>query len=141
MSLSLLEEVITILIQNHSTLISAQSSPHSKLDEVISRLASLETASPNHSSRKTPPRMKLKVPHFNGSNSMSWILKISQFFDYHETPNDECLQVASIYLEGLALSWFQGMFRNDQISSWSTFLQALQMHFVPSFYDDPHRAL
>jgi len=38
--ISQLEEAITILIQNQSALISAQSSPHSKLDEVISRLTS-----------------------------------------------------------------------------------------------------
>lgn len=85
--------------------------------------------------------MNLEVPCFDGTDTMSWIIKISQFFDYHGTPDDERLQVAFFYLDGLALSWFQWIFRSDQSPSWYGFLQALEMHFAPSFYDDPHDAL
>lgn len=96
----------------------AHSPPHRassipKLDEVISCLHTLEIASPLRSLRPPPPRMNLKVPRFDGIDAMSWIFKISQFFYYHGTPNDEQLQVASFYLDGPTFSWFQWMFRND----------------------------
>lgn len=129
-----LEEAITILTQTQSSL-------HSKLNDVISRFTILESRSPDRPLSLPPPRRKLDVPWFDGANAMSWIFKISQLFDYHGTPDSECLQVASFYLDGPALSWFQWMHRNNQISSWSDFLQALEMRFAPSFYEDPRGAL
>ncbi|RDX63623.1 Retrovirus-related Pol polyprotein, partial [Mucuna pruriens] len=65
------------------------------------------------------PRMKLDVPRFDGADAAGSIFKISQFFDYHGTPEHERIQVASFYLDGPALSWFQWMYRNGQISSWN----------------------
>ncbi|KAH1257825.1 hypothetical protein GmHk_03G007703 [Glycine max] len=44
-------------------------------------------------------------------------------------------------MDGPALSWFQWMFRNGLITSWQSFLQALESRFAPSFYDDPKGAL
>ena len=49
--------------------------------------------------------------------------------------------MASFYLDGAALSWYQWIFRNGFITSWSGFLQALESRFVPSYYDDPKGAL
>ncbi|PNX59969.1 hypothetical protein L195_g051689, partial [Trifolium pratense] len=91
---------------------------------------------PNHL-----PRMKLDVPKFDGSDAMGWIFKISQFFDYHQTPEEERLTVASFYMEGPALSWYQWMHRNGQITTWFGFLQALETRFAPSYYDEPSSAL
>jgi len=133
-SLAHLEEAIAILTQTWSSL-------HSKLDDVISRLTILESRSPNRPLPFPPLRMKLDVPCFDGANAMSWIFKISQFFNYQGTPNNDRLQVASFYLDGPALSWFQWMHSNNQMSSWSDFLQALEMPFTLSFYEDPRRAL
>lgn len=70
-----------------------------------------------------------------------WIFKISQIFYYHGTLDNERLQVASFYLDGPILNWFQWMFYNDQLPSWSGFLQALEMCFVPSFYENPRDTL
>lgn len=44
--------------------------------------------------------------------------------------------MTSFYMDCPALSWFQWMFRNNLISSWSTMLQALESCFAPTFYDD-----
>lgn len=85
--------------------------------------------------------MKLDISRFDGGDAPGWIFKISQFFEYHNTPEDERIQLASFYLNGPALSWFQWMFKNGQISSWPIFLQALEMCFAPSLYDDPQGAL
>jgi hypothetical protein len=85
--------------------------------------------------------MKLDVPRFDGTNALGWIFKINQFFAYHETPEAERLTVASFYMEGPALGWYQWMASNGQISSWSALLQALEARFAPSQYDDPKGAL
>lgn len=84
---------------------------------------------------------KLDVPRFEGVDPQGWIFKISQFFDYHDTPEEERITVASFYLDGAALSWYQWMYRNGQIHSWAQFLQALETRFTPTAYDDPRGKL
>jgi len=44
-------------------------------------------------------------------------------------------------MEGHALAWFQWMYRNGQLSSWSTFLHAIHARFSSSAYEDPTRVL
>ncbi|MCI02593.1 retrovirus-related pol polyprotein from transposon opus, partial [Trifolium medium] len=85
--------------------------------------------------------MKPDIPRFNGSDAMGWIFKINQFFDYHRTPEDQRLRIASFYMEGDALAWFQWMHGNGQLLNWSLFLQALESRFAPSLYEDPKGAL
>lgn len=85
--------------------------------------------------------MKLEVPRFDGTDATGWIFKATQYFDSHGTSDAYRLQVASFYMDGPALSWFQWMFKNKQISTWSRFLTAIEMRFAPSFYDDPKGAL
>ena len=65
----------------------------------------------------------------------SWIFKILQFFDYHATPDDERLQIASFYLDGAALSWFQWMHRNNQLTTWADFLNALLFGVAVKIYN------
>lgn len=69
------------------------------------------------------------------------MFKINQFFEYHDTPETERLTIASFYMEGPALGWFQWMSKNALISSWTSFLHALEARFAPSEYDDPKGAL
>jgi hypothetical protein len=88
-----------------------------------------------------PHRMKIDVPRFNDTDALGWIFKINQFFAYHDTPELECLTVASFYLEVPALGWFQWMSSKGQISSLSALLQALEACFAPSQYDDPNGTL
>lgn len=87
------------------------------------------------------PHMKLEVPRFDGTDALGWIFKISQFFDFHGTPDHERLTIASFYMDGAALSWFQWMVRNGLIMSWTDFLISLETCFAPSFYDDRRGAL
>ena len=82
-------------------------------------------------------RLKLDVPRFDGSDPTGWTFKITQFFEYHNTPDHERLTIASFYMEGAALAWFQWMHRNAQLSSWSAFLHALHTRFASSTYEDP----
>jgi len=40
-------------------------------------------------------------------------------------------------MEGPALAWFQWMTRNHQLTTWASFLQAIEARFVQSPYEDP----
>ncbi|PNX64179.1 retrotransposon protein, partial [Trifolium pratense] len=66
--------------------------------------------------------IKLDIPRFDGSDPLGWIFKVTQFFDYHLTPEDQRLRLASFYMEGEALTWFQWMHQNGQLLTWTTFL-------------------
>jgi hypothetical protein len=44
--------------------------------------------------------------------------------------------VASFYLDGEALAWYQWLYTNGEIASWAQFLQALEFRFAPTAYDD-----
>jgi hypothetical protein len=83
----------------------------------------------------------LEIPRFDGTDPLGWIFKINQFFDYHLTPDDQRLRIASFYMEGEALTWFQWLHQNGQLMNWPTFLHALEIRFAPSQYEDPKGAL
>nr|KYP49349.1 Retrovirus-related Pol polyprotein from transposon 17.6 [Cajanus cajan] len=134
-----LDEAILHLTQGQTALTNNHLELSRKVDTILDRLALLQNSPP--SPPKTPfhsrPPIKLDVPRFDGHDPLGWIFKISQFFDYQGTPEDERITVASFYMDGPALSWFQWMFRNGFITSWPALLQALETRFAPSFYDDP----
>lgn len=136
------------LNQNHNNLNTKMDSLNAKINLILDRLATITVTPPSPSSSPHPPpspahrpHMKLDVPRFNGHDPLGWIFKISQFFDYQGIPNHEHLTVATFYMDGPSLPWYQWMSRNDYFLSWSTMLQALESRFAPSFYEDPQGAL
>ncbi|XP_017423676.2 uncharacterized protein LOC108332889 [Vigna angularis] len=105
----------------------------SKMDDLNLRLSALENHPPSPPPSPLPFSspvnhrhfLKLDVPRFDGS-------------DPHE---EERITVASFYLDGPALAWFQWMYRNGQIHSWPQLLQALEICFAPTAFDDPRGKL
>ncbi|XP_040870975.1 uncharacterized protein [Glycine max] len=93
--------------------------------------------SPTSPTPASQHHMKLDIPRFDGSEPQGWIFKINQFFEYHSTPEQDKLTVASFYMEGRALAWYQWMKANNHFTSWSSFIQALRARFAPTPYDDP----
>ena len=130
-------------------LLASQLAMNAKIDDLLQRITHIETthqqpqASPSSSAGQTPiatgstHRLKLDVPRFDGSDPTGWTFKITQFFEYHNTSDHERMTIASFYMEGAALAWFQWMHRNAQLSSWSAFLHALHTRFASSTYEDP----
>lgn len=146
-----LEVAVLRLTQNQTSLTENQTTLSHKIDAILEQLNTLSTVKTSHSPTLPPPPppplfrnrplMKLEVPRFDGEYSMGWIFKISQFFEYQKTPEEERIIVASFYMDGPALSWYQWMFCNGLITSWQGLFQALEIRFAPSFYDDPKGAL
>ena len=139
-----LEEAITHLSSCQSTLSDKYTDLSDKVDTILDHLRLKDTSQhpspPNPQFHQHNP-VKLDIPRFDGRDPLGWIFKISQLFEYQNTPEEERITVASFYLDGAALSWYQWMFRNGFITSWSGFLQALESRFAPTFYDDPKGAL
>jgi len=124
---------------------------NTKIDDLLQRMSQLEAnqqpprtplsssagQTPTMTASASSHRLKLEVPRFDGSDPTGWTFKITQFFEYHATPDHERLTISSFYMEELALAWFQWMHRNAQLSSWPAFLHSLHTRFASSTYEDP----
>lgn len=75
--------------------------------------------------------------HFDGGDPHDWILKAQQLFTYCQTLEDHKLQIASLHMEGKALSWYYWLMNSSPTTYWEEFLVALQIRFGPSTYEDP----
>ena len=99
-------------------LASSQLNVAERIEELLLHVANLEhasnpSASPSSSSPNpapntthNPPKMKLNVPKFNGTDPSGWVFKTTQFFAYHSTLKPKRLTIASFAMEGPALTWF-----------------------------------
>lgn len=135
-SLERLEEVVAKLTQHqatiaqeHHTLTQTNLDLNLKIDSLIDRLASFTTNPPSPKPPPSPPptsnfrpHMKLEVSRFDGQDPLGWIFKIQQFFDYQGISDAERLTVASFYMEGPALCWYQWMSINGFLTSWQAML-------------------
>jgi hypothetical protein len=76
--------------------------------------------------------IKLEIPRFDGSDALGWIFKINQFFDFHQTPADQRLNIASFYMEGEALTWYQWMHSNGShtLGKHSSTLWSFVLHLL-----------
>ncbi|KAL9426907.1 hypothetical protein AB3S75_033647 [Citrus x aurantiifolia] len=101
------------------------------LEEVISKLADSISASKGVSShhehaassrprreesgrelQQFPSRLaKLEFPRYSGDDPTEWFNRVTQFFDYQETTNDQRVVLASFHLEGEANQWWQWLRR------------------------------
>jgi hypothetical protein len=84
--------------------------------------------------------LRLDFHRFNDDNPSGWSYKVSQFFDYYQTPQHQRLCMASFHMESEALVWFQDVDEAGQFPKWEDFLQALLIDFGP-VYDDPMESL
>ncbi|WVZ04003.1 hypothetical protein V8G54_024809 [Vigna mungo] len=87
------------------------------IDVCTSLLESKICLSPSHSPSPCPRPLKFDLPSFNGEDALG-------------------TQIASFYLGGPALAWYQWMHNNNLITSWEAFLRALELRFAPSKFED-----
>lgn len=110
-SSSNLETILTRLTDTMQTM-------NLKLDELLHRPSSFSSTQPEPPPVPTTQhKMKLEVPRFDGTEPLGWIFKINQYFEYHGTPERDRLTIASFYMEGCTLAWFQWMTDNSQFTS------------------------
>ncbi|KAH9647661.1 Wall-associated receptor kinase-like 22 [Citrus sinensis] len=119
------------------------------LEEVISKLADSISASKGVSShhehaassqprreesgmerQQFPSRLaKLEFPRYSGDDPTEWFNRVTQFFDYQETTDDQRVVLASFHLE------------DGQLVTWKAFVEELWARFGPTECEDFDEAL
>ncbi|KAK2996971.1 hypothetical protein RJ639_026366 [Escallonia herrerae] len=86
-----------------------------------------------------PKVIKMDFPRFNREEDpTSWSCRASQFFDYHQTPEEERVLMASWNLEGDAQLWYQLLKEEhgEHCITWQIFIDELFERFGPTRYQD-----
>ncbi|XP_042487967.1 uncharacterized protein LOC122068169 [Macadamia integrifolia] len=95
---------------------------------------------PNSSGGAGAPKVvKLDFPKYNGEEDpTSWVCRADQFFEYHRTPVEERVPLASWNLEGDAQLWYQLLKdENDNAPiTWQEFKKEIFVRYGPSHYQD-----
>lgn len=48
--------------------------------------------------------LKMEIPRFDGTDPLGWIFKITHFFNFHKTPEEQRISISSSYIDGPALN-------------------------------------
>ncbi|KAK1388146.1 hypothetical protein POM88_016324 [Heracleum sosnowskyi] len=122
------------------------------LTEILNRLNHIkqQTNSKDHiiissssSSSSIPSILPIKceLSSFGGSNPLDWIFQAERYFSYHKTSDENRIDLASFTMKGQALSWFQWIHKNKQLSSWSHLVKAIENRFGPSTFQNAQATL
>ncbi|KAL5552031.1 hypothetical protein UlMin_002207 [Ulmus minor] len=82
-------------------------------------------------------RRKLELPLFEGENPHGWIFWAERYFAYRGVEETEKITVATICLEGRALSWYLWANAKTPFQSWPGFRAALLARFSHLGDEDP----
>jgi len=86
--------------------------------------------------------ISLKFPHFDGLTPvLEWIFKAKKFFQYHHTPDFDCVNIAAMHFKKDVVPWFQMLHRMHTIKSWTDLTSALETQFGPSPFECPMASL
>jgi len=134
-------EVLDILKENVSALESQFS--HSNRRRGRHRNWAYDSKDDSESSRRgqRPPHAKIEFPKFSGGDPRGWVLKVEKYFRYYDIPEDDKVDIASVYLEGDALDLFSWMNAECTLLYWDDLVKALQEHYGPPEYQNPNEHL
>ncbi|XP_042499867.1 uncharacterized protein LOC122078063 [Macadamia integrifolia] len=81
--------------------------------------------------------VKLDFPRYNGEeDTKSWTFRVEQFFEFHQTPEEEWIALASFHLEEEAQLWYQLYKQGVGVISWAAFCKGLHARFGPTPFQD-----
>nr|GMD80255.1 Retrotransposon gag protein [Ipomoea batatas] len=110
----------------------ASSSNYSPPPATPARTDQVTSYQPTNVHHPRSPRCDMST--FDGTSPLDWVFQVEKYFNYYDIPEEQKLDVASFYMVAQALSWYQWMHKNQQLSSWRTFTVALEQRFGPSLY-------
>ncbi|KAF3643640.1 putative peroxidase 4-like [Capsicum annuum] len=85
-----------------------------------------------HELMGNPTRSKptpVEFPRFCGENPGLCISKAESYFDFYEIADNHKLSLASSYLDGATLSWYQWLLQNKQLVDWEHFTAKVLLRF------------
>ncbi|CAM8941280.1 unnamed protein product [Rhodiola kirilowii] len=83
----------------------------------------------------------IDVVLFTGDDVEAWLFQIERFFEHNQIPLDQRLTMATFYMNGEPLRWYQWLYSTHQVTDWLEFVQDIKARFGPSAYWDPEVAL
>lgn len=84
-----------------------------------------------------PKLIKLDFPRFDEQEDpTSWICRAERFFQFHRTPDDERVEIASFHLVGDAQMWYQVLIQENPAVTWPEFKEALHTRYGPNQLTD-----
>ncbi|KAJ1443189.1 Chromo-like domain superfamily [Sesbania bispinosa] len=152
---------LSIIVEKLEAALAAQSkSQDKKMDQIQLTLQQLiENFSQPHgspsnsgSSLKVTPingipfikDISLGFPHFDCSTPvLEWIFKADKFFNYHNTPDSDRVEIASMHFEKEVVPWFQMLQKIEAVTTWNALTRALESQFGPSplHYSTPYNSV
>ncbi|EEF51214.1 conserved hypothetical protein [Ricinus communis] len=72
---------------------------------------------------------KVELSHFEGNNPRLWIKKCEKYFQLYSIPNEQKIDIASLYLGDRADIWYQGWQAQTRSSDWGKFSEELCRRF------------
>ncbi|KAD4585120.1 hypothetical protein E3N88_22721 [Mikania micrantha] len=87
------------------------------------------------------PYNKIDFPVFTGGDPRGWLLKAEKYFRYYQIPDEEKVEIASMYLEGDALDLYSWLSNDQPITFWEELVQAFTKNFGPAEYQNPDEFL
>jgi hypothetical protein len=88
-----------------------------------------------------PKTVTLEFPRLNGEDPETWCCRAEQFFEMYCTPDNQHFSISAFHMDGKALVWLQELKASYEVSSWTDFVQAIQIRFGRGPYDDPMETL
>jgi hypothetical protein len=67
---------------------------------------------------KTNHFPKIDMRKFDGKDPITWILQMEQFFDLHDVPHTQKVQIASLYLEPNQFVWYRWLCSHKSLVTW-----------------------
>ncbi|KAD6795515.1 hypothetical protein E3N88_06411 [Mikania micrantha] len=87
------------------------------------------------------PYNKIDFPAFSGGDPRGWLLKAEKYFRHYQIPDEEKVEIASMYLEGDALDLYSWLSNDQPITFWEELFQAFTKNFGPAEYQNPDEFL
>ena len=78
---------------------------------------------------KTNHVPKIDMRKFDGKDPITWILQMEQFFDLHNVPHTQKVQIASLYLEPNQFVWYRWVFSRKSLITWTIFMEEMIVHY------------
>jgi len=106
-----LEDAIARLTNSQASITERCNDLDGKIDSILQHLHLQASENNNNATNHQAHHhhrhaVKIDIPRFDGHDPLGWIFKVTQLFQYQQTPEEERITVASLYLDGPALSWY-----------------------------------
>jgi hypothetical protein len=72
---------------------------------------------------------KIDMRKFDGKDPITWILQMEQFFDLHNVPHIEKVQIALLYLEPNQFVWYRWIYSHKSVFTWTIFTEEMIAHY------------